>query len=136
LETHSYAKNLKEEFAMLATILIDANGEGRIAAKALKALGLAPKSRVEADITVEEIDPPRPLEIPPDKTLQDILDEYEAKYGMTSAECYHKLSYDEIDETLDLLDWMGFYKLAQDAIADGENPAEMKFTLFASASAS
>jgi hypothetical protein len=28
---------------------------------------------------------------------------------------------------------MGFYRLAQRAIADGEDPAEMKFTLFASA---
>ena len=74
------------------------------------------------------------FQIPPDKSLQDILDEYETKYGMTSAECDYKLSYDEIDETLDLLDWMGFYRLAQDAIGDGENPAEMKFTLFASAS--
>lgn len=119
---------------MIATILIDANGEGRIAAGTLKALGLTPKSRVEAEITIKEIDPLRPLEIPPDKTLQSILDDYEAKYAMTSEECYQKLSHDEIDETLDLLDWMGFYRLAQDAIADGENPAEMKFTLFASAS--
>ncbi len=116
---------------MLATILIDEHGEGRIAAETLKALGLAPKSRVEADITVKEVDPPRPLEIPPDKTLQDILDEYEAKYGMTSAECSRRLENDEIDETIDLLDWMGFYKLALQAIADGENPATMKFTLVA-----
>jgi hypothetical protein len=119
------------EWTMLATILIDENGEGRIAAETLKALGLAPKSRVKADITVKESDPPRPLEIPPDKTLQDILDEYEAKYGMTSAECSRRLENDEIDETLDLLDWMGFYELARQAIADGENPATMKFTLVA-----
>ncbi|GEM_PF-6227594 len=117
---------------MIATILIDENGDGRIAAEALKALRLAPKSRVEAEINVKDIDPPRPLEIPPNKTLQDILEEYEKKYGMTSEECNRKLSYDEIDETLDLLDWMGFYRLAQDAITDGENPAEMKFALFAS----
>jgi hypothetical protein len=116
---------------MLTTILIDENGEGRITAEALRALGLAPKSRIEADITVKEIDPPRPLEIPPDKTLQDILDAYEAKYGMTSAECSRRLENDEIDETIDLLDWMGFYELAQQAIADGENPAEMRFTLVA-----
>ena len=117
---------------MIATILINENGEGRIAPEIIRALGLAPKSRVEAEIAVKEIDPPFPMEIPPDKTLQDILAEYETKYGMTSAECDYKLSYDEIDETLDLLNWMGFYKLAQDAIADGENPAEMKFILVAS----
>lgn len=117
---------------MTATILIDENGNGRIAAEALKPFRLAPQSRVEAEINVKDIDPPWPMEIPPDKTLQNILDEYEKKYGMTSAECNHKLSYDEIDETFDLLNWMGFYRLAQDAIADGENPAEMKFTLFAS----
>lgn len=121
---------------MIATILINENGEGRIAPEIIRALGLAPKSRIEAEIAVKEIDPPRPLEIPPDKTLQDILDEYEAKYGMTSEACDHKLSYDEIDETLDLLDWMGFYRLAQHAIADGENPAEMKFTLVAKVSQS
>jgi len=121
---------------MIATILIDENGNGRIAAEVLRAFGLAPKSRVEAEITVKEIDPPRPLEIPPDKTLQDILDEYEVKYGMTSAECHHKLSYDEIDETLDLLDWMGFYELARQAIADGEDPSTMKFTLVAKVSQS
>lgn len=83
---------------------------------------------------MEEIEPPRPLEIPPDKTLQDILHEYEAKYGMTSAECSHKLENDEIDETIDLLDWMGFYELARRAIARGENPATMKFTLVAKVS--
>lgn len=119
---------------MLATIRIDENGEGHIAADALRALGLVPKSRVEADITVKEIDPPRPLQIPPDKTLQDILDEYEAKYGMRSAECARRLENDKIDESLDLLDWMGFYELAQRAIARGENPAEMKFTLVANVS--
>lgn len=119
---------------MLATILIDENGDGRIAAEALRALKLAPKSRVEADITVKEIDPPRPLEIPPDKTLQDILDEYEAKYGMTSAECSRRMENDEIDESLDLIDWMGFYELARRALARGENPTQMKFTLVAKVS--
>ncbi len=119
---------------MLTTIIITENGEGRIAAEAVRALGIVPKSRVEAEITIKDIDPPSPLEIPPDKTLQDILDEYEIKYGMTSEECSRKLENDDIDETLDLLRWMGFYRLAQGAIADGEDPAEMKFTLFASAS--
>jgi len=114
---------------MLATILIDENGDGRIAAKALKALGIAPKSRVEADITVKEIDPPRLLEIPPDKTVQDFLDEYEAQYGMTSEECSRKLEHDEIGDDLDLLRWMGFYEIAKRAVARGENPAEIKFTL-------
>jgi hypothetical protein len=116
---------------MLATIIVTENGDGHIAAKDLQALGISPKSRVEAEIIVKDVDPPSPLEIPPDKTLQDILDEYEARYGMTSEECSRKLEYDEIDESLDLLQWMGFYRLAQRAIADGENPAEMKFTLVA-----
>jgi hypothetical protein len=65
------------------------------------------------------------LEIPPDKTLQDILDEYEVKYAMTSEECSRKLENDEIDETLDLLQWMGFYELARRAEARGENPQDI-----------
>lgn len=113
---------------MLATIIVTENGDGHIAAKDLQALGLAPKSRVEAEIIIKDVDPPSPLEIPPDKTLQDILDEYEAKYGMTSEACSRKLETDEIDETLDLLQWMGFYELARRAIARGENPAQIKFT--------
>ncbi|MCI0614850.1 hypothetical protein L0244_17805 [bacterium] len=119
---------------MLTTIIITENGEGRIAAEAVRALGIVPKSRVEAEITIKDIDPPLPLEIPPDKTLQDILDEYEIKYGMTSEECSRKLENDDIDETLDLLQWMGFYELARRAYSRGENPAEMKFTLVAKAS--
>jgi hypothetical protein len=119
---------------MLATILIDANGEGRIAAETLRALGILPKSRVEAEITVKEIDPPVPMEIPPDKTVQDFLDEYESKYGMTSEECSRKLEKDEIGEDPDLLRWMGFYEIAKRAIARGENPAEIKFKLVAKVS--
>lgn len=119
---------------MTTTILIDENGNGRIAAEALKPLHLAPESRVEAEITVKESDPPRPRNIPPGKTVQDFLDEYESKYGMTSAECSHKLEHDEIDETLDLLDWMGFYEIAKRALARGENPAEITFKLIAKVS--
>lgn len=119
---------------MIATILINENGEGRIAPEIIRALGLAPKSHVDADIIVKEVDPLRPRDIPPDKTVQDFLDEYEAKYGMTSAECSRKLSDDEIDETLDLLDWMGFYEIARRAHARGENPRDIKFTLVAEGS--
>ncbi|MEK7730167.1 MAG: hypothetical protein AAB354_17295 [candidate division KSB1 bacterium] len=114
---------------MLTTILIDENGEGRITAADLKMLGLAPKSCVEAEITVKKSETPFPLEIPQDKTLQDILYEYEAKHAMTSEECSRKLEGDEIEETADLLRWMGFYELARRARARGDNPMEMKFTL-------
>lgn len=114
---------------MIATILINENGEGRIAPEIIRALGLAPKSHVDADIIVKEVDPLRPRDIPPDKTVQDFLNEYEAKYGMTSAECSRKLEHDEIGDDPDLLRWMGFYEIAKRAVARGENPAEIKFTL-------
>jgi len=114
---------------MIATILINENGEGRIAPEIIRALGIAPKSHVDAEIIVKEVDPLRPRDIPPDKTVQDFLDEYEAKYGMTSAECSRQLEHDEIGDDLDLLRWMGFYEIAKRAIARGENPTEIKFTL-------
>jgi len=119
---------------MIATNLITENGEGRIAPEIIRALGIAPKPYVEAEITVQEVDPQRPRDIPPDKTVQNFLDEYEAKYGMTSEECSRQLEKDEIDETIDLLDWMGFYEIARRAYARGEDPREIKFTLFAEGS--
>jgi len=114
---------------MIATILITENGEGRIAPEIIRALGIAPKSYVDAEIIVKDVDPQRPRDIPPDKTVQDFLDEYEAKYGMTSEECSRKLEHDEIGDDPDLLRWMGFYEIVKRAIARGENPAEIKFTL-------
>ena len=119
---------------MLTTILIDEHGEGRISAAELKALGVLPLSRVKAEITVKEIAPPSPAMIPPNKTLQNILDDYEAQYAMSSEECARRLENDEIDETTELLRWMGFYELARRAVGRGDNPKNMKFTLTANVS--
>ncbi len=38
------------------------------------------------------------------------LRDFEQKYGMDTSEFYQKLTNDEIQETLDFIDWVGEYK--------------------------
>lgn len=38
------------------------------------------------------------------------LQKYEAQYGMTSDEFYRALTQDELQETLDTIEWVGEYK--------------------------
>ena len=64
---------------------------------------------------------PHPLytrDISPDKSVHDLLDEYEKKYHMTSEEFWRKYKAGELTCDVEFIDWAGHYehKLYLDSI--------------------
>ncbi len=55
------------------------------------------------------------------------LQEYETQYGMTSDEFYRALTQDELQETLDTIDWAGEYKTRQKLQAKRQALLEIDF---------
>ena len=55
------------------------------------------------------------------------LQEYETQYGMTSDEFYRALTYDELQETLDTIEWAGEYKTWQRLQAKRQTLMEINF---------
>lgn len=84
---------------------------------------------LEIDIRVPSDQRPAkfPPEIPPDKTVQDFLDEFEQEYHIKSEVFYEKWQRGEIEDEPDLNEWVGFYKLKLALEREGEDPAQTTY---------
>ncbi len=92
-------------------------------------MGDSARTEIEIDIRVPS-DGEKfkyPLEVPPDKTVQDFVNEYEEKYGMTSDEFYDKWQRGEIDDTPEINEWAGYYRLKLALEEEGEDPSKATF---------
>ena len=98
-----------------------------IPAETLKAWGIKPFSEIEIDIRTPKDGKEFPPEIPPDKTVQDFLNEFENRYGMTSEEFYEKWQRGETEDEPEINEWAGFYKLKLALEKEGEDPAKATF---------
>jgi len=98
---------------MTTKIQIRKSGDVVIPARVLKSWGLEPGMEVEIDIRVPSDGRPAkfPDEIPPDKTVQDFLNEYEQKYGMKSKDFYEKYQQGETEDDFETNDWAGWYEI-------------------------
>jgi len=116
---------------MTTKVYVKKNGDAVIPAEMLKAWGVEPGMEIEIDIHVPSDGRERkfPPDIPPDKTVQDFLDEFEARYGMTSEEFYNKWARGETEDTPEINEWAGYYKTKLLLERDGLDPAKTTFKL-------
>ena len=69
-------------------------------------------------------------DIPPDKSVEDFLDEYEQKYQMTSEEFYRKYHAGELEEHWDFIDWIGQYETKLAAEKQGIDARRVDYERF------
>ena len=112
---------------MTTKIYVKKNGEAVIPADTLKAWGIKPFSEIEIDIRMPADGKEFPPDIPPDKTVQDFLDEFEDRYGITSEEFYEKWQRGETEDEPEINEWAGFYKLKLALEEEGKYPAKATF---------
>jgi len=114
---------------MTTKVYVKKNGEAVIPADTLKAWGIKPFSEIEIDIRMPVDGRDFPPDIPPDKTVQDFLYEFEAKYGMTSEEFYEKWQRGETEDVPEINQWAGLYKTKLLLARDGLDPAKTTYKL-------
>lgn len=114
---------------MTTKVYVRKTGEAIIPADILKAWGIMPCTEIEIDIHVPSDGKEFPPDIPPDKTVQDFLDEFEKKYGMTSEEFYDKWKRGETDDIPEINEWAGYYKTKMLLERDGLDPSKTRFKL-------
>jgi len=66
-------------------------------------------------------------DIPPDKTVQDFLDEFEQKYQMSSDEFYELYEKGQTEDTPDLNDWALFCSLKLTLEEKAEDSSKVTF---------
>jgi antitoxin component of MazEF toxin-antitoxin module len=114
---------------MTTKILVKKNSEAIIPAHIIKSLGIAPGTELEIDIRMPSTQKRVPSlpDIPPDKTVQDFLNEFEQKYQMTSEEFYRKLQNGELDEDPELNEWAIYYSIKLELEEKGKDPSKATF---------
>ena len=114
---------------MTTRVLVKKNSEAVIPAQVIKSLGIAPGTELEIDIRMPLIQKRVPFlpDIPPDKTIQDFLNEFEKKYKMTSEEFYQKLQNGELDEDPELNEWAIYYSIKLELEEKGKDPSRATF---------
>jgi len=114
---------------MTTRVLVKKNSEAVIPAHVIKSLGFAPGTELEIDIRVSSTRRRVPSlpDIPPDKTVQDFLNEFEQKYQMSSEEFYQKLQNGELDEDPELNEWAIYYSIKLELEGKGKDPSEATF---------
>lgn len=114
---------------MTTKVLVKKNSEAVIPAHVIKSLGIAPGTELEIDIRMPSIRAQSRTipDIPPDKSVQDFLDEFEQKYRMTSEEFYQKLQDGELDEDPELNEWAIYYAIKLELEEKGKDPSEATF---------
>ena len=106
---------------MQVSVKIQNDGQAIIPAEVIACLGGYPGSKLvvktDSKHALLHIEPvavePSALysrDIPPDKSLQDFLNEYEAKYHMSSEEFWQKFKAGEMSCDAEFIDWAGFYE--------------------------
>jgi len=115
---------------MTTRVYVNKNGEAVIPADTLKAWGIKPFTEIEIDIRTPSDGKEFPPEIPPGKTVQDFLDEFESRYGMTSEEFYEKWQRGETEDEPELNEWAGIYKTKQLLERDGLDPSKISRKLY------
>ncbi len=114
---------------MTTKVLVNKNGEAVIPAHVIKSLGIAPGTELEIDIRMPSIQKRVPSlpDIPPDKTVQDFLIEFEQKYEMTSEEFYQKLQHGELDVDPELNEWAIYHSIKLELEEKGKDPSKATF---------
>ena len=114
---------------MTTRILVKKNSEAVIPAHVIKSLGIAPGTELEIDIRMSSNQRRFSSlpDIPPDKTVQDFLNEFEKKYQMTSEEFYQKLQSGELDEDSELNEWAIYYSIKLELEEKGKDPSKATF---------
>jgi len=112
---------------MTTKVYVKKSGEAVIPADTLKAWGIKPFSEIEIDILTPTDGKEFPPDIPPNKTVQDFLDEFEDRYGMTSEEFFEKWEHGKTEDEPEFNEWAGFYKLKLALEEEGEDPAKATF---------
>jgi len=129
---------------MQASVKIQNDGHAIIPAEVIRHLGGRPGAELviemDSDHALLRVESPaaapHPIyarDIPPEKSVQDFLDEYERKYQMTSEEFWQKYKAGELECDIEFIDWAGHYehKLYLDGI--GVDPRTVTFERFESA---
>ena len=112
---------------MTTKVYVKKSGEAVIPADVLKARGIKPFTEIEIDIHTPKDGKEFPPDIPSDKTVQDFLDEFEDKYGMSSEEFFEKWEQGKTEDEPEINEWAGFYKLKLALEQEGEDPAKATF---------
>lgn len=126
---------------MQASVRIQNDGQAIIPAEVIQHLGGHPGAELIIEIDSNHamlrvdspIATPHPIytrDIPPEKSVQDFLDEYEKKYQMKSEEFWQKYKAGELECEIEFIDWAGHYehKLYLDSI--GVDPRTVTFESF------
>jgi len=111
---------------MTTKLYVRKNGDAVIPASVIKAWGFEPGMELEVDIRVPSDGKPAkfPPDIPPDKTVQDFLDEYEQKYFMKSEDFYEKYLKGETADDFEMNDWAGWYETKLALEEDNVDPGK------------
>lgn len=117
---------------MTTKIYVRKNGGAFIPARVLRSWGIEPGTELEIDIRMPSDDKHKKfsMEIPPDKTVQDFLNEFEQKYQISSEEFYQKLQNGELDEDPELNEWAIYYSLKLELEEQGKDPTRATFKPF------
>jgi len=114
---------------MTTKVYVRKSGEAVIPARILKLWGMRPGTEFEINIHKPSYHKPTRFthEIPPDKTVQDILDEFEQKYQMNSDIFYELWQKGLSEDTPELNDWALFYSLKLSLEEKGEDSSKATF---------
>jgi len=125
---------------MQVLVKIQSNGQAIIPTEVIRHIGGQPGAELVIDVNAEHAmlhveptsDEPHHLysrDISPDKSVHDLLEEYEKKYHMTSEEFWGKYKAGVLDHNVEYNDWAGHYehRLYLDSI--GVDPRATTFEL-------
>jgi len=126
---------------MRVSVKIQNNGQAIIPAEIIQYLGGHPGSRLIIDSNSDhamlhvdnlssESDSIYQREIPPDKSVQDFLDEYEKKYQMASEDFWRKFKAGEFEYNAEFIDWAGFYEHKLYLMSIGSDAKTVTFKRF------
>ncbi|MBC8186171.1 hypothetical protein H8E88_34240 [candidate division KSB1 bacterium] len=117
---------------MTTKVYVRKSGEAVIPARVLKSFGIQPETELEIDFHVPEERMPTDfsVDIPPDKTVQDFLNEFEDKYQISSKDFYEKWQRGETDDDPELNEWAGFYQTKLELEKEGIDSAKATFKPF------
>jgi len=117
---------------MTTKVIVRKNGEAVIPASVIKSWGFEPGMKFEIDIHIPSDGKHAkfPPDIPPDKTVQDFLDEYEQKYHLSSEDFYEQWQQGQSEDTPEMNDWALFCSLKVALEEKGEDPSKATFKPF------
>lgn len=117
---------------MTTKVIVRKNGEIVIPANVIKGWGFEPGMEFEIDIRVPSDGryAKFPPDIPPDKTVQDFLDEFEQKYHLSSNEFYELWQKGQSEDTPEMNEWALFCSIKFALEEKGEDPSKATFKPF------